>query len=317
MVAQGVDLMETATTRTVAAHECADYWSDQIGSFHLRRMGYAYLREHGFQGRAILRRTGNYQLVGWRADAVTYYRTARHVRADPDDDFRLIMPTTGQVIVSQGDEHVSMPRGVGGLVTIDQPFAFAQVDGTEGLTMTIPRTEVAHRLNRATPPTPMLDFTTGLGRVIADLAISLTEESETLSRHQFDAVSGRLVDLLCMHIVGDHPTEQGHLDEVESLVRQYIRAHAYDPDLCGESVARALGWSLRQIQLALQHSGTTPRELIKEERLQLAYTRLRGSAYERWSISAIALGVGFSSASAFSTSFRRRFGASPREIRYS
>jgi AraC-like DNA-binding protein len=80
-------------------------------------------------------------------------------------------------------------------------------------------------------------------------------------------------------------------------------------------MARALGWSLRQIQLALQHAGTTPRDLIREERLRLVRERLRCGDCERLTITDLAYASGFSSASALSTAFRQRFGVSPREMR--
>lgn len=306
--------VESATTRTVTPDERADYWAELINSYH-RRFGYAFQRGCDFHGRTTRHRTDNYQLVGWESDAVTYYRTARHVHHDSDDDYRLLLPISGEMVIFQHDEHACIAPGVAGLVTIDQPLAFSQGDGAQGLLMTIPRRQIDHRLGGQAPPARPLDFTAGLGRVVGDLATGLFAEGATLTSPQFDAVAERLVELLCMHIVGDYPTAPNHLDDVESAIRRYVRTHVEDPSLTGTTIAHALGWSLRQIQLALQHAGTTPRELIKEERLRLAYLRLRNPAYRHWSIADIALGLGFGSASAFSTAFRQRFDASPRDIR--
>ncbi|MEV6426583.1 AraC family transcriptional regulator [Nocardia sp. NPDC051463] len=306
--------VESATTHAVTPNERTDYWAELINSYH-RRLGYAFLRPRDFEGRTTLHRTGNYQLIGWESDAVTYYRTAGLVRRDSDDDYRLLLPTKGPVAVWTPGQHARMPAGVGVLVTIDQPFAYSMVDDNRGLLMTIPRREIDRRLGPHGLSARPVDFTTGLGRVVADLAGGLLAEGAALTHHQFDAVSDRLVELLCMHIVGDYPTAPNDLADVESAVRRYIRTHAEDPDLTGTTVANALGWSLRQIQLVLQRGDTTPRQLIKEERLQIAYARLRNPAYRHWSITTIALGLGFGSASAFSTAFRQRFNATPRDIR--
>lgn len=308
--------VQDATTRVVAPHERADYWSELINSYH-RRLGYTFPRGSDFEGRTTLRRTHDYQLIGWESDAVTYYRSAGHVQGDSDDDFRLLLPTAGQVDLFQAGQHARLPSGVGCLVTIDRPFAFSLGDGSRGLLMTIPRREIDHRLGH-TPELPVTpaDLTAGLGRVVADLAAGLFAQGGDLTRHQFDTASTHLVELLCMHIIGDQPTGPGHLADVEAAVRHYVRTHAGDPDLTGATIARALGWSLRQIQLAFQHAGTTPSELIKEERLQLAYSRLRSPVYRDWTIADVAMGLGFSSASAFSTAFRRRFDVSPRDVRH-
>ncbi|MFQ6398705.1 helix-turn-helix domain-containing protein [Nocardia sp. KC 131] len=309
--------IEDATTSIVAAHERADYWSELINSYH-RRLGYTFPRGNDFEGRTTLRRTDDYQLIGWESDPVTYHRSAGNVRGDSDDDFRLLLPTAGQVDLWQDGRHARLPSGVACLVTLDQPFAFSLGDGSKGLLMTIPRREVDHRLGRTPelPATPA-DLTSGLGRVVADLAAGLFAEGGNLTRYQFDTVSSRLVELLCMHILGDQPAGPGHLADLEAAVRHYVRTHAADPDLTGATIARDLGWSLRQIQLTLQHARTTPRELIKDERLQLAYSRLRNPAYRHSSIADLAMGLGFSSASAFSSAFRHRFDATPRDIRHS
>ncbi|MFI7669869.1 helix-turn-helix domain-containing protein [Nocardia sp. NPDC049526] len=306
--------VESATTRAVTPEERTDYWAELINSYQCR-LGYAFQRGRDFHGRTTLHRTGTYQLVGWESDAVTYYRTAGHVHNDSDADYRLLLPISGEIVFSQHDQQARMPPGAAGLVTIDQPLAFSQDDGAQGLLMTIPRRQIDHRLAGQAPPARPLDLTAGLGRVVGDLATGLFAEGATLTGPQFDAVAERLVELLCMHIVGDYPTAPNHLDDVESAIRRYVRTHVEDPNLTGITIAHALGWSLRQIQLALQHAGTTPRELIKEERLRLAHLRLRNPAYRHWSIADIALGLGFGSASAFSTAFRQRFDASPRDIR--
>ncbi|MEU7765276.1 helix-turn-helix domain-containing protein [Nocardia sp. NPDC049190] len=308
--------VEEATTRIVAAHERADYWSELINSYH-RRLGYAFPRDSNFDGRTTLRRTTNYQLIGWESDAVTYYRTAGHVRGDSDDDFRLLLPVNGQANLEQAGERAVLPSGFACLVTLERPFAFSLGADTKGLLMTIPRREIDHRLGRMPDQAATAaDLNSGLGRVVADLAAGLFANGGDMTRHQFDTVASHLVELLCMHIVGEQPTAPGHLADVEAVVRRYVRTHAEDPDLTGATIAHALGWSLRQIQLAFQHVGTTPRELIKEERLQLAYSRLRNPVYRESSIADVAMALGFGSASAFSTAFRHRFGATPREVRF-
>ncbi|WP_227997639.1 helix-turn-helix transcriptional regulator [Nocardia australiensis] len=308
-------IAESATTREVAPRERADYWSELINSYQ-RQLGYAFARPADFYGRTTVRRTSNYQIVRWHSEAVTYYRTPGQVRGDSDDDYRLLLPVSGHMALWQRDQHAVLLPGVGCLVTLDQPSAFAVADGTVGLFMTIPRREVDHRLDRAGRPGWPMDLSAGLGRVAVDLAAGLFAEGGNLSTHQFDVVSDRLVELLCMHVVGDLPTESGHLADVEAAVRRYVRAHVEDPDLSGAVVAHASGWSLRQVQLALRSTGTTPSRLIKEERLQVAYARLRSPAYSGWSITEIALRLGFGSVSAFSTAVRQRFGASPRDIRH-
>ncbi|MFE3443535.1 AraC family transcriptional regulator [Nocardia sp. NPDC059180] len=311
----GVAAVDIATTTEVEnPRERVDYWAQLTDSFQ-GRLSYEFPSDQDFNGRMLRRRTGNYQIVGWESDPIVYVRGRRDIRADPDDDYRLVVPLTGRFDLRYDDEAGVLTPGMSSLVTIDRPLMLEVAGGSQGLVMTIPRREVRHRLNRTELPGRPLDLTAGLGRVAADLATGLYAEAAALTAAQFDAVSERLVDLVCMLILGEPPSGPGHLAEIEQTVRRYVVRHAEDPELATASIAHALGWSVRQIQLALQQAGTTPRELIKEERLQLAHRRLRNPAYRHSSITDIALRLGFGSVSRFSTAFRQRFGATPSSVR--
>ncbi len=309
--------VETSTTHSVEPGERAEYWAELITSYH-RRLSYEFPGGTDFQGRTKLARTGKYQLVGWHSDDVTYVRTAKHIRRDSDDDFRLLLTFGGRADLWDDSGSSPLPNGSGCLVSLDRPFGFALGQGTSGVLMTIPRHEITHRLDIGDGLLGrQMDLTAGLGRVVTGMLTGLLDESGTLDGYQFDAASSHIVDLLCMHARAQQLTSAGHFDKLDAAIREYVRSYATDPRLSGATIARSLGWSVRQIQLALQRSGTTPRELIREERLQLANRRLSDPSYRHQSIASIASGLGFGSASAFSTAFRQRFGVSPRDIRYS
>ncbi|MBF6411646.1 AraC family transcriptional regulator [Nocardia cyriacigeorgica] len=311
----GEAVVEEASTADVDPRERVDYWAELVDSFQGVRLSYEFGSATDFFGRIRRHRTDTYQIVGRESDPIVYTRAATHIRADPDDDYRLVMPLTGRFDLSSEERTGSLKPGTGSLITINRPLSFTACSGTHGLIMTIPRPEIQHRLNRAELPARPLDLSSGLGRVAATMLTGLYEEAGTLTAAQFDAVAERLVDLICMLALGSAPTTNSHLGEVESTVRHYIRRHAGNPDLSSARIARALGWSVRQVQLALQQAGTTPRELIREERLQLAHARLRNPAYRHTSVTDIALGLGFGSVSSFSTAFRQRFGSTPSSVR--
>ncbi|WP_081879787.1 AraC family transcriptional regulator [Nocardia sp. NRRL WC-3656] len=309
-----ITIDEAATTDSVLPRERREYWADLMDSYH-GPLGYKFPSEGDFQGSAILQRTATYQLVGWRSAAVTYFRDSGLLRRRCDDDYRLLMPEVGRFDLQQNGQFGQVRPGVGCLVTLDRPLEMSMTDGTGGLVMTIPRSEVTHRLSKFSMPSQPFDLTSGLGRVVSDMAAGLQSGRSTLTSGQFDAVSERLVDLLCMLILGDQPQAPGHLVEVENAARQFIRSHANHPDMSVSYVARGIGWSVRQIQLAFKHAGTTPRDVIREERLQMARSRLLDPRYRHVSISTIAVDLGFSSLSAFSKVFRSRFNATPSDVR--
>ncbi|CBG69143.1 putative DNA-binding regulatory protein [Streptomyces scabiei 87.22] len=309
--------VEALTTEEVNPRERADFWTERIGSYQ-SRMGFGYARSDDFRGETVRQRTDTYQLVKYRSDEIEYTRTMRQVHRDPDEDYRLLLPMSGEIVLRQDGGEARLTPGTAALVTFAAPFQCLQSDAIDAFVLTIPAREVDGRLGTRSPVASGLDLTTGLGRIVGSMLTGLHEEREHLSDAEFNAVSDRVVELVCMLTAGDdRPDAPGQLGEVEALVRRYVRDHVADPNLTGTAVARALGWSLRQIQLALQQAGTTPRELIREERLRLVRDRLLCAECEHMTITDLAYAAGFSSASALSTAFRRRYDVSPREMRQS
>ena len=86
---------------------------------------------------------------------------------------------------------------------------------------------------------------------------------------------------------------------------------AEPPDLA--SLARAVGTNSRRLtEIFRQHAGATVFDYLREVRMERARCLLEQTMLE---IGTIAGDLGFGSAASFSTSFRERFGLSPRQYR--
>lgn len=256
-----------------------------------------------------VRQSGAYRLDLYRSD-----RAGPAWTAGRDDAYRFLLPLHGEMLLFRDGGHARLRPGKGGLLSPAVPLRVVRHRPARALVMTIPAHEVDGRLHPGPPLAADLDLSAGLGRVVADMVRAVG--AEPLPEPQFDAACDRITELLCLVVAAEErPAAPGHLAEVEAVVRRYVRAHATDPGLTGAAMAQDLGWSLRQIQLALQRAGTTPRELIREERLRLVRDRLRNPRDRHVTITDLAHATGFSSASALSHAFRQRFGVAPRDLR--
>jgi AraC-like DNA-binding protein len=81
------------------------------------------------------------------------------------------------------------------------------------------------------------------------------------------------------------------------------------------TLAAAHHISARHLQRLFEEEGTTFSEFLLRERLAFAHRTLRNLANARRPISAIALEAGFNDLSYFNRAFRRRFGATPSDVR--
>ena len=241
-------------------------------------------------------------------------RHGRHIRFDPRGTCELLIPLAGKAWVEQGPASAELRPGDMALCDVDSPFTFAHDDDFRSIAFIVPRQDVTVRSPAAFRKPATLDSSSGLGRVIRTRATTLQEEHARLSETTFDLSCDRLLDLVCLATEGDTAgAPAAHRDAVEADIRRYIRQHAHESALDVVVVAKALGWSDRYVQQILQAAGTTVRDLIRHERLQLARVRLAHAGNS--SISQIARACGFSSHSTFATAFRKEFGVTPSDAR--
>jgi AraC-like DNA-binding protein len=108
---------------------------------------------------------------------------------------------------------------------------------------------------------------------------------------------------------------------METLRVTWARAHIaeslHDPALGPTSVAGAQGVSLRLLQRLFARQGLQIADCIAEQRLQRCRAALQDPAQAGRSITDIALTWGFNDSGHFSKAFRRRFGISPSQSRFS
>jgi AraC-like DNA-binding protein len=302
--------VETLTTHDVPAAHRLEMWSDTVTSLQ-GALQYDYPVRERFQGTATCQRTGRFQLVSWHiTQPQTLRRTARHVRADDSELYRLVLPLGTPSAVRVGDHDDALAPAEAVLVGPDIPFEMALEQGSRGIVVSIDRHDVDARLARRSRFHHRLSFGSGAGGVLASTLDALVRERGTLTASTFDAVCLQATALACLIALDEPPAAPDDLDE---RVRRFVREHAHDPDLSGDHIARHVGWSLRHVQAVLRDSGTTPSELIRDTRLDLARAHL--SAADRRTIAAVAHASGFRTVDAFERSFRRRFRTTPSAYR--
>ncbi|WP_406265997.1 helix-turn-helix domain-containing protein [Nocardia sp. NBC_00881] len=302
-------LVQEADTAVVSARESTDFWVEHI----LRNQGTLQFRfgsASTFHGSTRAQHYAEYQLIGFRSASITYSRTRTDIRRDDDASLRIIVPTRGAMNLRQDDSTVQVVPGQGALVTKARPVDVAQPQNAQGWVMNIP----AGALPLAAGAGPaVIDLRQGLGSVAFGMIGELSKQRNVIDGLGFATTCDVMIDLfrLCLRPGEKLPTT---LAAVDTAVRDYIRRHATDPELTPTLIAHNLGWSLRQVQLALHGTGTTPSQLIRTERLDRARRHLREASADR-TVAEIAYASGFSSLSAFGASFKERFGLTPQEAR--
>lgn len=100
-----------------------------------------------------------------------------------------------------------------------------------------------------------------------------------------------------------------------NAIKADIIARLADEQLSVADIARAHRVTARYVQMLFEAAGTTFSQYLLEQRLQHARRRLADVHFLDRTISAIAYDSGFANLSYFNRSFRRRFGATPSDVR--
>jgi AraC-like DNA-binding protein len=292
-----------------ALGDVAAFWHDRVSANHgsMRiRLGAAPV----FRGRTQVQRNADHLLVDWWSDAVHYTRTDADVRADDRRGYILMIPHRGAIEVEQGEEQMRLRPGQGVMFTMARAAQVRQDSWVRAWTLDTSDP----RLRDAIEHRPvLLDLQSGLGSVVRTMISSVGRQHGSLDGYEFARCCATINDLLHVFAL-DRGGLPDTLGSVELAVREYVARHAYDPDLTPRTVARSLGWSVRQVQLALQRAGTTTSDLIRSTRVTRAADLLH-RAPPNTTITSIAFACGFRSMTTFEVVFKKYFGLTPSEAR--
>jgi len=99
------------------------------------------------------------------------------------------------------------------------------------------------------------------------------------------------------------------------MAKTYIIEHSHRRDLSVGAVAAHIGLTSRNLQRLFESEGTTFSEFLLAQRLSRAHRMLTEPRLAQSAVGAIAYDAGFGDLSYFNRSFKRRYGATPRDIR--
>ncbi|MCK1708629.1 MULTISPECIES: AraC family transcriptional regulator [unclassified Bradyrhizobium] len=252
--------------------------------------------------------------------ASAQYSRTQSGLADGNDDLVLISAHAGLVRVRQNGHAVNLAPEQMMLVDMSVTGTIGHTDEDRFTTVRMPRRALLDINPRAEDK---------LSQVLCDGAVA-----ETVFRYHalaanhaphLDAVGQRLTAQHMVDLVGlllgtdaEHANlarGRGHAAARLELMRADVMAGLGCSDLCLSEIATRSSLSPRQAQRLFEQAGTTFTEFVLEQRLLLARKLLGDPRAKARKISDIAHSSGFSDLSYFNRAFRKRFGATPSEMR--
>lgn len=253
-----------------------------------------------------LGRTGAFEV---RGTPQVLRRTSRSISCAPGDDLKLCIQRAGSAVLHHGDDEVRIRPGEMALYDTGRPYDLRLDGNWRCSVMTIPRDALALPWSRLVDVMRRaLPAAAGPGLVLAQLIE--TAVSGPADQHLGEAGVHLLAGALATQ-VPEGPDD----DAVRAAVRAWVRAHAADPGLTHDAVARAHHMSPRTLHRVFAGADQSVSALIRDTRLAGVRADLADPALGRRSIMAIAARWGFSDQAHLTRSFRSAFGTTPAAFR--
>jgi len=251
-------------------------------------------------------------LEGFRAA-----RTSRLI-ADDNEDVILTVNTKGVAEASQLRRETQIGAYEGVLLSAAELGAIQYADRACCVILRLPRQSLASVKELEAAFARRLPETKGF-RLLTSYAAALDGQALTSPALQ-QAVATHFADLVLLAI--DDRCEAAEVARGRGLaaarlhvIKSDIAARLSDERLSIAHIARAHRITPRYIQILFATAGTTFSEYLIEQRIARAHRMLTDARFRDRTVSAIAFDVGFANLSHFNRGFRRRYGATPSDVR--
>lgn len=239
-------------------------------------------------------------------------RSPRLTRTEPRDDVLLSLQLRGVGSVHQHGRVARLRPGQGAIYEASAPYRLSFAGRMSQLVLQVPRTALDGKARLADRTAVVLQADAS-SAALAGLLARLTASEEAADRDGLhaDAAAALLRGL----VAGPADAGRARTPPSRAVLRlaalDRIARRFTDPAFDAAALARECGVSVRFLQLAFEAAGETPAAVLRAHRLDNARARLLDGA----AVAAAAEGAGFLDPGTFTRAFKRRFGATPAELR--
>ncbi len=248
------------------------------------------------------------------------YRHDRAMGVDTSAVVALLLATRGVCAVSQNRRESEISAQAARLCAFDRDYGVGALAPSVSLSIAVPRAALDARIGDVDavmasdiPASPVL-------RLLGVYADRIVCEGGALSPSEAESFSAHLLDLisLCLGATGEQAhmaRERGGQAARFAAIAATANAQLANPDLSLDWLSRHFRMSQRAIRDLFYARDTNFTDYMLNARLDRAHELLSSPDWAERTITAIAMESGFGDLSWFHQAFRRKFGATPGEIR--
>jgi len=304
--------VQVFSTNEVAERDRFAYWRDVLTQ-HFIHLRPEPIGCSSFSSEIHARELGGHSFSEVCAGGQRVHRTRSEIARSPYDLVFLNLQIRGRGSYRQGGEEIAL--GPGDLFLIDavEPFELGCAEPLAQISLKVPRLLFNERAGHSGDVRgAFVAGTSYVGRLLGSYVETLWRDDRFLDKRD---VVDDLVRLTTYEL--DRRRRQVRVPReavragLYARARQYIGVHARRAGLAPGNVARALGVSLRTLQVVFAEQGDAVARSIQAARLALAAQALADPGMRHRRIGEIAFAAGFSELSHFTHAFSRAHGEPP------
>jgi AraC-like DNA-binding protein len=295
-----------------------DFWRDLLAR-KLFAVDIQPLRNETFQVEASLRMLPELT-VGWGTIDASVNRRTQKIVANDNDDFFLAVNLEGRFSAEQNGRELLLKAGDALIMTCAELGSFHRPEPGKIMALRLPSkalgARMMHPYDRVLHPisrnNEALNLLVGYARALGENPqLESPQLRSMVTQHVYDLVAMALTPSAETQAIGMQGLRAARLLRAKTFICANLGRH----DLDVNTVAAHERLSARQLQRLFEADGTTFSEFVLTKRLGKIRRMLTEPSTPQRSISDIALENGFGDMSHFNRAFRRRYGASPSDIR--
>ena len=306
------------STNDVAASDKFAYWREAVCDSYVQLVCDSDSHTE-FEGEILLDRWSRLSTSFVSGSNQTVERRRSDIARSNEASFLISLQCKKNGTVCQRGNTALLEPGDFALYSSIDPYLIKIPDGFSQLVLQIPRDTLLQRLPNADLLTGRRVAGTGeLSALVNNNILNFTLNLAQANPKAQQCLQDTIVDLIA---TGLATLDHSKVELAKPAQNLMIRANAYineniaDPDLDRNNLANALGISLRRLSELFKLEGITIAAHIRQLRLQRIALDLADPRYQSQPISEIAMRWGIQNFQHFSTTFKRQFGASPRDYR--
>ncbi|MDN3279414.1 helix-turn-helix domain-containing protein [Frankia sp. RB7] len=297
-----------------------DYWHSVACREIVEHESVPVSRAH-FEAEIEVGSMGTLDLIAFQNSPLRVEHGQAHTRRSPEQLF-LCRETSGSMSVEQDGRQITLHPGDMTLLDPALPYSANFSPGSKTLVLKLPRRELQARLGKTRSMVARLieldsaedSLTSSFNAALPALVGEMRPVCEQL-------VANFMLDLIALSLAkaikGTTPRISSSKAMAILQIRAAVKARLADPDLDVQSIADAVGLSVRYANDILAWQDTSIGRLILTERLERCRQALGDPAQSCRSVSEVAFGWGFSDLTHFGRCFKKAYGMSPRDYQIS